>query len=191
MLIQERNHILVYKVLRYSHSHSILKITKELIQEISHFSVNNVPRHFLLQLTLRLTKELIQDRDHIIVKIVPKYFLTQMSFKKQPRTCKPHYRLKFPTNLSHFWEKGWSYSGLLSVSFSILKLTMGWNFQRKFLRPVKVLSVNYLRQVLNVTVNIVNIYAFTTIWEGLWLWLSLWHAYVDPWDMENNFCFHV
>ena len=134
MLIQERNHILVYKVLRYSHSHSILKITKELIQEISHFSVNNVPRHFLLQLTLRLTKELIQDRDHIIVKIVPKYF------------------------------------GLLSVSFSILKLTMGWNFQRKFLRPVKVLSVNYLRQVLNVTVNIVNIYAFTTIWEALsWL----------------------
>ena len=44
---------------------------------------------------------------------------------------------------------------------------MGLNFQRKILRSVNILSVNYLRQVLNVTVNIVNIYAFTTIWEGL------------------------
>ena len=116
MLIQERNHILVYKVLRYSHSHSILKITKELIQEISHFSVNNVPRHFLLQLTLRLTKELIQDRDHIIVKIVPKYFLKQISLKKQPRT---YYRLKFSTNLWHFLRNLLSLKGFtVSVIFN-------------------------------------------------------------------------
>ena len=26
-------------------------------------------------------------------------------------------------------------------------------------------------------------------WEPVWLWL--WHAYVDPGDMLNNFCFHV
>ena len=25
----------------------------------------------------------------------------------------------------------------------------------------------------------------------MWLWLCLWHAYVDPWDMVNKFCFHV
>ena len=122
MLIQERNHILVYKVLRYSHSHSILKITKELIQEISHFSVNNVPRHFLLQLTLRLTKELIQDRDHIIVKIVPKYFLKQISLKKQPRTSEPYYRLKFPTYLWLAFLRNWS-------SLKWFTVIVGFNFK--------------------------------------------------------------
>ena len=31
------------------------------------------------------------------------------------------------------------------------------------------------------------------LWQCLWLWpwLCLWHAYVGPWHMLNNFCFHV
>ena len=126
MLIQERNHILVYKVLRYSHSHSILKITKELIQEISHFSVNNVPRHFLLQLTLRLTKELIQDRDHIIVKIVPKYFLKRFTVSVV-FNFKAYYGLKFPAQIL-----------TASKSFERKLLTTGSKCRRKHRKHLRI-----------------------------------------------------